>query len=121
VETKWTVERMKDLARRSLFPGVEFRFVAGAQAAIAEGWFTKGAEPMGEGGTHSHEAEELLYVLEGELQMRMGDELEEVTVRSGEVLVIPSNVPHGGRAAEDTHALAVFTPVRTEFDTAPTV
>jgi quercetin dioxygenase-like cupin family protein len=39
----------------------------------------------------------------------------EVTVHAGEVLFIPSNVPHRAVALEDTLDLDVFSPVRTDW------
>jgi len=39
----------------------------------------------------------------------------EVTVHAGEVLFIPSNVPHRAIALEDTLDLDVFSPVRTDW------
>jgi quercetin dioxygenase-like cupin family protein len=36
-------------------------------------------------------------------------------VRKGEVLVIPSNVPHSGLALEDTDDLEIFSPIRVDW------
>ena len=56
------------------------------------------------------------YILEGALHFYIGaDGSEEVTVRAGEVLHIPSNVPHKAVALEDTVDLDVFTPIRSDW------
>ena len=65
---------------------------------------------------HSHENEQLTYVLEGALQFWIGEDgSEEVTVRAGEVLVIPSNVLHKAEALEDTLDVDVFSPPRQDW------
>jgi len=40
---------------------------------------------------------------------------EEIIVREGEVLHIPSHLPHQAEALEDTLELDVFSPVRAEW------
>ena len=65
---------------------------------------------------HSHENEQLTYILEGALHFWIGENGEkEVTVRAGEVLVIPSNVPHKAEAIEDTLDVDVFSPPRQDW------
>ncbi|MEE2887448.1 MAG: cupin domain-containing protein [Planctomycetota bacterium] len=65
---------------------------------------------------HSHDHEQFSYILQGALHFWIGeDESEEVIVRAGEVLHIPSNVPHKAKALEDTIDLDVFTPVRQDW------
>jgi quercetin dioxygenase-like cupin family protein len=65
---------------------------------------------------HSHENEQLTYILSGALHFWLGeDESEEVVVRAGEVLVIPSNLPHKALALEDTLDMDVFSPPRQDW------
>jgi len=65
---------------------------------------------------HSHENEQFAYVLEGALLFRIGDDQsQEVVVRAGEVLHIPSNVPHSAEALEATVDLDVFVPPREDW------
>lgn len=65
---------------------------------------------------HSHENEQLTYILEGALHFWIGDdEKEEVFVRAGEVLHIPSNLPHKAEALEDTLDVDVFSPPREDW------
>ncbi len=55
-------------------------------------------------------------ILEGALHFFIGaDESQEVVVHAGEVLHIPSNVPHKAIALEDTVDLDVFTPIRQDW------
>ena len=65
---------------------------------------------------HSHDNEQLTYILEGALHFRIGENLErEVIVRAGEVLVLPSHVPHEATALEDTLDVDVFCPPRQDW------
>jgi len=65
---------------------------------------------------HTHESEQVSYVVEGALRFRLGaDGADEVVVRTGEVLVIPSNLPHAAEALEDTYDLDFFAPRREDW------
>jgi quercetin dioxygenase-like cupin family protein len=65
---------------------------------------------------HSHENEQLTYILEGALHFWIGaDGEQEIVVRAGEVLHIPSNVPHRALALEDTLDVDVFSPPRQDW------
>ena len=63
--------------------------------------------------THHHESEQLTYILEGALKFEL--EGREIVVRKGEVLLIPSNVPHRAVALEDTIDLDIFSPIRVDW------
>jgi quercetin dioxygenase-like cupin family protein len=69
--------------------------------------------------THRHENEQITYVLEGALRFLIGEEdapdREEVVVRAGEVLYLPSHVPHRAEALEDTLDVDVFSPPRQDW------
>ena len=60
---------------------------------------------------HAHDSEQMTYVLQGALKFLVGG--EEITVREGEVLHIPSGVEHQAEALEDTFELDFFSPIRT--------
>jgi quercetin dioxygenase-like cupin family protein len=65
---------------------------------------------------HSHENEQLTYILEGALLFTLGeDQSVEVTVNAGEVLHIPSNLPHRAVALEDTLDVDIFSPPREDW------
>ena len=66
---------------------------------------------------HAHESEQMTYVLQGALKFHVGD--EEITVREGEVLHIPSGVLHQAEALEDTFELDIFSPIRSEWIATP--
>jgi len=65
---------------------------------------------------HAHENEQLTYILEGALKFFVGEDGgHEVVVRAGEVLHLPSNVPHEAHALEDTLDVDVFSPPREDW------
>lgn len=65
---------------------------------------------VGEGAPlHSHDVDEFIVVLEGQLEARLGDEVH--TVSADHTLVIPPNTPHGFRSVGPGDArLLVFFP-----------
>lgn len=65
---------------------------------------------------HAHENEQVACVVEGALRFRIGDENgEEILVRAGEVLHLPSNLPHWAEVLEDSVVLDLFSPPREDW------
>ena len=62
---------------------------------------------------HAHKSEQMTYVLQGAIRFLVGG--EEITVREGDVLHIPSGVEHQAEALEDTFELDFFSPIRAEW------
>ena len=64
--------------------------------------------------THAHEKEQIAVVLSGKVRFGIGregsEEYEEVVVQEGEVLHLPSMVPHSAEALEESLVLDVFSP-----------
>ena len=58
----------------------------------------------------------MTYVLEGCLRLTVGSAGETTyDLRAGEVIHLPSNVPHAAVALEDTRVLDVFSPPREDW------
>jgi quercetin dioxygenase-like cupin family protein len=95
------LEQMSDVISRRVFHG--------EKGMVAQVYLKKDAVvPL-----HHHESEQITYILEGALKFELQG--REVTVRKGEVLMIPSNVPHRAVALEDTLDLDVFAPIRHDW------
>ena len=62
---------------------------------------------------HSHHNEQLTYIVEGALKFWIDG--QEIVVHAGEVLCIPSNMPHKAEAMEDTVDLDIFSPPRADW------
>lgn len=101
---KWS-----DIELEQLNPLLTRQFLTGSQAMIARIVLSKGCVVP----THSHPNEQIAYVLEGALEFNLAGEIH--TVRSGEVLVIPADVPHSAIALEDTIDLDIFAPPRQDW------
>ncbi|HEY4369151.1 MAG TPA: cupin domain-containing protein [Steroidobacteraceae bacterium] len=65
---------------------------------------------------HSHENEQLTYVITGSLKFWFGaaDE-QELVVNAGSLVVIPAGLPHRALALESTFELDLFNPPRADW------
>ena len=101
-----------DIAAEPLKGTITRKLISSDRMMIAHVHFKKGDDvPL-----HKHENEQLTYILSGALHFWFGtDGAEEITVRAGEVVVIPSNVPHRALALEDTLDVDVFNPPRQDW------
>ncbi len=104
--------RWNDMPKERLNPLLERRLITGDRMMLAHVYLAKGClVPM-----HHHENEQLTYVVEGALKFTIGEDRKEtVVVRSGEVLHLPSDVPHEAVALEDTLDVDVFSPPREDW------
>ena len=99
----------KSVELENLNPMLQRQMVVGEKVMLARVLLKKGCVvPM-----HSHENEQITYILEGALKFRLNG--DEVTVKAGEVLCIPPHVSHEAIAMEDTVDLDVFTPPRADW------
>ena len=104
--------RWNDMPRERVTDEIDRRVITGERMMLAHVYLKKGSVVP----RHSHENEQLTYILEGALRFKLGPEGSEViVVRAGEVLVIPSNVPHEAEALEDTLDVDVFNPPRQDW------
>ncbi|HXT25098.1 MAG TPA: cupin domain-containing protein [Candidatus Eisenbacteria bacterium] len=99
----------KDVKREKLNPHIDREMVHGQKIMVARVFIKKdGHVPL-----HHHHNEQLTYILEGALKFAING--KEIVVRAGEVLCIPSSMPHEAWALEDTLDLDVFTPPREDW------
>jgi len=111
-ETKVRFFRWTDIPKERVTDTISRRLVTGDRMMLAHVYLDKGAIVP----KHSHENEQLTYILEGALRFWIGeDQQEEIVVNAGEVLHIPSNVPHKAEALEDTLDVDVFSPPRQDW------
>jgi quercetin dioxygenase-like cupin family protein len=76
--------------------------VTGVARTVVQMYLKKGAIVH----RHLHTGEQMIYVLQGALRMRVGD-ADEVTVREGELLVVPANAAHQAEALDDSFVLSL--------------
>ncbi len=107
-------EKWEEIPRETVTSDIGRRLFTGERMMLAQVYLDKGAiVPW-----HSHENEQLTWVLEGALRFWLGKEgaeMKEMDIRAGDVLFIPSNMPHKVEALEDTLDVDVFSPPRQDW------
>jgi quercetin dioxygenase-like cupin family protein len=107
-----TLHRWNDMPKERVTDVIDRRVIVGERMMLAHVYLKKGSIVP----RHSHDNEQLTYILEGALRFSIGPEgAEQLIVRAGDVLVIPSNVPHQAEALEDTLDVDVFSPPRQDW------
>jgi len=101
---RWDAIPAQDLA-----PGIRRRYITTARMTVAHFNLARGAVVP----RHSHDHEQLSYVVSGVLKFHVAG--DEMIVRAGEVIQIPSWAEHGVEAIEDCHVIDTFAPVRQDW------
>jgi len=104
----WTSK--EQTAGFSPLPGIMMQSVTGGK--LMANWVT--IEPNRDVPRHQHPHEQLGIMLEGELELTLGDETR--LLRTGDAYTIPPNLPHGARTNESgCVVLDIFTPPRDDY------
>jgi len=108
-------EKWAEIRREKVTDDIARRLFTGERMMLAQVYLDEGAiVPW-----HSHENEQLTWVLEGALKFWIGEEgspdMRELVVEAGDVLFIPSNVPHKAEALSDTLDVDIFSPPRQDW------
>jgi quercetin dioxygenase-like cupin family protein len=109
---KATHRRWDDVPKEELKADLARKLISTERMMLAQVFLDEGCiVPQ-----HSHENEQLTYVLEGTLRFWLGeDESEVVDVAAGEVLHIPSWLPHKAEALDDVLDVDIFCPPRQDW------
>jgi quercetin dioxygenase-like cupin family protein len=99
----------QDILVEDLNPLIGRQMVVGDTIMVARVLLKKGAHVP----QHHHHNEQVTYILDGALKFAIDG--KEIVVRAGEVLCIPSYMPHEAWALEDTVDLDVFQPPREDW------
>jgi quercetin dioxygenase-like cupin family protein len=103
------LSRWDEIALEKVTELLSRKIVSGDREMIVQVYVKRGClVPM-----HAHESEQMTYVLQGAVKYLVAG--EEIVVREGEVLHIPSGVEHQAEALEDTFELDIFSPIRREW------
>jgi len=108
-------EKWDAIPREVVTDDIARRLFTGERMMLAQVYLDRGAiVPW-----HSHENEQLTWILSGALRFLIGeegsDDVVDIVVSAGEVLYIPSNVPHRAEALEDTVDVDIFSPPRQDW------
>lgn len=104
LKTSW-----QSLKEERLAEGLSRQVMHGEKATLSRLTARAGAGAA----RHYHVNEEFSWVLSGALQYNFDDRT--VVVRAGEVIVVPSNVPHAVVALEDSVFVDFFAPLREDW------
>lgn len=107
-----TLYRWEEMPKEQITDQLSRRLVTADRMMLAHVYLDKGCiVPQ-----HSHENEQITYILSGALRFWIGENGDEIVdVRAGEVLHIPSGVLHKAEALEDTLDVDIFSPPRQDW------
>lgn len=100
----------KSIEREQMSPSLVRQYVSAKRTTIARVELKKGCVVP----EHSHENEQICYVMQGALKFRVPD--SEYIVRAGELLVIPPHLPHEAEAVEESVVFDFFSPARADWE-----
>ena len=104
--------RWDEMPKEKVSEMLDRRIITADRVMLAHVYLKKGAIVP----RHSHENEQITYILEGGLRFWIGeDEAQVIDVLAGEVLHIPSLVQHKAEALEDTLDVDIFSPPRQDW------
>ena len=105
------VASVDQLRAKRVREGVSRRVFTGDGATLA--WTT--LEPGHAPRPHSHEHEQIVYIVSGRVRFTVGDDVAELG--PGDVLLVPSGVEHFAETigSEPCVDLSIFTPRRDEY------
>ena len=102
-------QRFEDIQPKEIFPGYLARLIHTPNNTIN----FLDVEPGGPVPMHKHSHHQCSFVIEGSFEMTVGEETQILT--PGTFAIIPSNIPHGGRALSKCRILDIFSPVREDY------
>lgn len=100
---------IKTLKSKELMPGYHGKMVHGQQLTWAFWTVEQGAEVP----EHQHPHEQIMHVIKGEFEFSLNNQTKIYT--AGDIVLIPSNSPHSGKAITPCELMDVFSPVREEY------
>lgn len=104
--------RWDDVPLETVTPALDRKLITGDEMMLAQVFLRKGCIVP----KHRHHNEQFTYIVDGALRFRIGEDgADEVIVRAGEVLHIPSNIWHEAEALEDTLDMDIFSPPREDW------
>ena len=97
------------LPSKELMPGYHGKMVHGDQLTWAFWTVEKGAVVP----EHQHPHEQSMHVVEGDFEFTLNGETK--ICKPGDIVHIPSNLPHSGKAITPCKLMDVFSPAREEY------
>ena len=101
--------KLSEIEPREIIPGYHGRLIHSNNMSLAFWEVEAGAEVP----EHAHTHEQIMQVQEGQFQFTVGGQTR--VYGPGELVVIPSEVAHSGKALTRCKLMDVFSPVREEY------
>ena len=101
--------KLAEIPSKEIMPGYHGKLVHGETISWAFWEVEEGAEVP----QHQHHHEQIMHVVEGHFEFTLGADTQ--VYLPGDVVVIPSNTPHSGKAITACKLMDVFSPVREEY------
>ena len=101
--------RWADIDEEKLNEKITRKLAVGQNEMVGRLWLAEGAVVP----PHKHVSEQITMVMSGTLKFTIGG--KDITVRAGEVLVIPPNVVHSAVALEECDDIDAFSPLRLDW------
>lgn len=100
---------LSSIASKEIMPGYHGKMVHATQMSLAFWEVEKGAKVP----EHYHIHEQIMHVIEGEFEFTLDGYTK--IYNNGDIVIIPPNIPHSGKALTACKLLDVFSPVREEY------
>ena len=101
---------LKDIPSKELLPGFKGKMLHTEHMTLAY-WDIEAGSVLPE---HKHREEQVMaQVISGEFELNLEGETK--VMIPGDVVIIPSNVAHSGRAITDCKLLDLFSPAREDY------
>jgi quercetin dioxygenase-like cupin family protein len=101
--------KLSEITPKEIMPGYHGKLIHGDTMTIAFWEVEKGATVP----EHAHINEQIMHVLDGEFEFTVGGVTK--VYRPTELVIIPSNTPHSGKAITACKLMDVFSPVRDAY------
>jgi quercetin dioxygenase-like cupin family protein len=103
------LHELKDIKAKEIVTGYFGKFIHTNSMTFAYWDVTAGSViPL-----HHHPHEQVAHVLQGEFELTVDGNVYHLL--PGQVVTIPSNVPHTGKAITNCKLLDVFSPIRADY------
>ena len=100
---------LEKISAKEYFPGFSGKMIHTEHMTIAFWDVEAGAEVP----VHAHHHEQVMHVLEGQFEFTLDGKTGKY--HTGDIVVIPPNISHSGRAISPCKILDIFSPVREDY------
>lgn len=100
---------LSEIAPKEIMPGYHGKIVHGERMSVVFWEVAQGAEVP----QHQHDHEQIMHVMEGTFEFTVNNHTQ--NYEAGDIVIIPSNQPHKGKALTACKLMDFFAPARTEY------